>query len=278
MLASGQQRLHQLWLQSQQLIKLSPERFPVAVFHCRSIQTLHKVRFYQPTLLLVLKGTKRIAEPYNQDCEQGNLLLIPQDSEFPFSNLPDDVYTALVICFEPKDFPSRTTTDSTPVLDQCQADDRILILIEQLFSLANMAQTDCELATNLWQQRRQELAGLLTHLKLDGPLKVLPEETWSQKLINVLQQDLSGDWQLAEICKTLATSESNLRRRLKEENTGFRDLLEDLRLTQGLDLLQTTQLPVNQIALECGYQSASRFSERFKKRFRTSPRELRQAR
>ncbi len=90
-----------------------------------------------------------------------------------------------------------------------------------------------------------------------------------------MQSDLAKEWTLNDICPLLAMSESNLRRKLQDERTGFRELLEDLRLTHGLGLLQTTRLPINHVALECGYQSPSRFSERFKKRFRTTPSELR---
>jgi len=39
--------------------------------------------------------------------------------------------------------------------------------------------------------------------------------------------------------------------------------------------LQTTELPINQIALDCGYQSPSRFSVRFRKRFGISPSAIR---
>ncbi|WP_286716110.1 helix-turn-helix domain-containing protein, partial [Thalassolituus sp. UBA2009] len=52
-------------------------------------------------------------------------------------------------------------------------------------------------------------------------------------------------------------------------------LLSQLRLVQGLNLLQTSSLSVQQVADACGYRSASRFSERFRERFGTSPAELR---
>ncbi|MBB1489510.1 helix-turn-helix transcriptional regulator [Oceanospirillum sediminis] len=270
--------LSRLWFQSQQLMDRPQEGFPALVFHCRDMQSLHRVHFYQPTLLLVLKGAKRIESPYDAICPQGNLLLIAQGSEFPFSNIPDDVYTALVICFQPDDFPFAGPADHTPELDIVQACNNVLTVIEQMMSLADLPADNPDIRALLWQQRRRELAQILTVLNQDKVLRVTDNPGWKQKLADLLQTDLSSTWQINEVCQMLAISESSLRRRLKEENTGFRELLEDLRLTHGLGLLQTTQWPVNQVALSCGYQSASRFSERFRKRFRISPAELRKAR
>jgi AraC-like DNA-binding protein len=121
------------------------------------------------------------------------------------------------------------------------------------------------------------LASLLVHLKLDKCLQCPATPSWRSQLASLLQTDNAKEWKLEEVCQTLATSESKLRRKLQQEGTGFREVLEDLRLTNGLGMLQTTAMPITQIALECGYQSASRFSERFKKRFQTTPRDLRQA-
>jgi AraC-like DNA-binding protein len=73
----------------------------------------------------------------------------------------------------------------------------------------------------------------------------------------------------------LATSESALRRHLKLENTGYRELLQEMRLTTALiQLMQTTQ-PVYQIAYDCGYQSVSRFTSNFHRRFGLPPRAFR---
>lgn len=287
-----EQLLTRLWCDSQQLINNSPEDFPVMIFHCREIQSLHRVHFYQPTLLLILKGVKQIEAPYHTPCGRGNLLLVPAGSEFPFSNIPDDVYTAIVIGFQTADFPfangetqtSRTHsptesgTDKHQALTIAQAPDDILIIMTQLLELRHLATDHPQRNHLFWQQRRKELAQLLTFHQLDHQLRSAENPGWTQKLTELLQSDLSADWQLDHICNTLAISESSLRRKLRQENTGFRELLEDLRLNQGLGLLQTTAWPVNQVALACGYQSASRFTERFRKRFLTTPAALRKAR
>ena len=70
-------------------------------------------------------------------------------------------------------------------------------------------------------------------------------------------------------------SESTLRRKLKAEGTSLQEIKDQSRLGLGLHLLQTTQDPITLIAEKCGYQSQSRFTNRFKGRFGLTPSELR---
>jgi len=258
--------------QAKKLIETPQDNFPVLIFHCREKQELHRVHFFQPTLMLVLRGTKQISGPAQGSCTEGNLILVSSEHQFPFANIPDDFYMALSIGFQPEDFPTQTIAEEDIKLEVKVAPKSLLILIQQLLDLSHS-----ELPTSVLSARRKELAGLLTHLNLDKALRCPLTPSWQTQVATLLQTDISKEWKLGNVCKRLGTSESNLRRRLQQENTGFREVLEDLRLTFGLGMIQTTHLPINQIALECGYQSASRFSERFKKRFLTTPRELRQA-
>ena len=264
--------IQSLITQAKKLVETPQDNFPVLVFHCREKQQLHRVHFFQPTLMLVLRGTKQIQGPAHNVCGEGNLILVAGGHQFPFANIPDDFYMALAISFQPDDFPTQTISEESIKLEVKTAPKSLLTLLQQLLDLSHSALPDSVLSA-----RRKELAGLLTHLSLDKALRCSNTPSWQTQVANLLQTDISKEWKLEHVCKTLGTSESNLRRRLQQENTGFREVLEDLRLTFGLGMIQTSHLPINQIALACGYQSASRFSERFKKRFHTSPSELRQA-
>ncbi|MDX1453047.1 MAG: helix-turn-helix transcriptional regulator [Oleiphilaceae bacterium] len=242
------------------------------VFHCREQQTLHRVHFFQPTVLLILRGTKQLSGGTHQQCEEGNMLAVAAGHEFPFANVPRDFYMALAIAFEAEDFPVRAAQSSTPKLTMHAISEAVLTLTHQLMALA-----PADLPPQILASRRKEIASLLTQQELDAALRCPSQPTWRQRVVSLLQNDIARDWRLEEVCRALATSESNLRRHLAREGCGFRDLLEDLRLTYGLGMIQTTALPINQVALACGYQSASRFSERFKQRFETTPSELRSA-
>ncbi len=77
------------------------------------------------------------------------------------------------------------------------------------------------------------------------------------------------------ICEQLAMSESTLRRKLKLEGTSVQEIKDQARLGLALHLLQTSRHSIGVVADKCGYQSQSRFTERFKKRFGLTPSQLR---
>jgi AraC-like DNA-binding protein len=106
---------------------------------------------------------------------------------------------------------------------------------------------------------------------------VLRQKHWSRRVRAILASDLTVAWDIAQVCRRLATTESTLRRHLKLEDTGFRELLYELRLSSALAQLLQTPLPISRVAYDCGYQSVSRFSSNFHKRYGLSPRALREA-
>ena len=100
---------------------------------------------------------------------------------------------------------------------------------------------------------------------------------WSEKIRQLVRQDLSHNWSASVIAAALSVSESTLRRRLAEQGTNLNELLTDIRMGAALILLQSSKQSVTQIALSVGYQTASHFSSNFRKRFGYSPSELRGA-
>ncbi|WP_176960341.1 helix-turn-helix transcriptional regulator [Ensifer sp. YR511] len=96
-------------------------------------------------------------------------------------------------------------------------------------------------------------------------------KSMSDRVRRVFGEDLSAKWLAPAVAKHLGVSEATLRRRLAVENTSFNSLLIDARMNRALTLLQVTDLPVTQIAFQIGYESASRFSARFRARFGCSP-------
>jgi len=83
------------------------------------------------------------------------------------------------------------------------------------------------------------------------------------------------DWHADDVAARLAMSPATLRRKLAAEGSGFRHVLEEVRLGHALALVQGSRQPLKRVALDCGYQSASRFAERFRERFGCLPSELR---
>lgn len=99
--------------------------------------------------------------------------------------------------------------------------------------------------------------------------------TLAMKLRRLFATDLAAPWTMAVVAKHLAMSEATLRRRLAAEGTTLGDLLTDLRMSSAMVLLQSTDFAVNRIALEVGYESASRFAIRFRERFGFPPTAIR---
>ena len=100
-------------------------------------------------------------------------------------------------------------------------------------------------------------------------------ETFAERLRSQIALDPGREWRAAELAERLAVSEATLRRRLADEGTGLRRLLEDVRLTQGANLLLSTDRPIKDIAAACGYDSPSRFAARFRERFGEAPSRIR---
>ncbi|WP_237154896.1 helix-turn-helix transcriptional regulator [Oryzibacter oryziterrae] len=79
------------------------------------------------------------------------------------------------------------------------------------------------------------------------------------------------DWSSHVVCERLGLSEATMRRRLAQEGHCLRNILTDIRMSTAVFMLQSTGMPVSQIATAVGYESHSRFALRFKDRFGFPP-------
>lgn len=103
----------------------------------------------------------------------------------------------------------------------------------------------------------------------------LSTQPLSQKIRTLVSNSPSQKWTTADLASHFAMSESTLRRKLASENVSASGLVSDVRMWHAMAMLQSTNLPVSRIALDCGYESASRFAARFRNRFGFPPTHLR---
>ena len=96
-----------------------------------------------------------------------------------------------------------------------------------------------------------------------------------QRVRRLLSAHPSADWSMERLAHETATSIATLRRRLAAEGVTYRNLVQDVRMSHALAMLQNTDVPVLQIAQAAGYASASRFSARFRARFGYLPTDIR---
>jgi AraC-like DNA-binding protein len=117
--------------------------------------------------------------------------------------------------------------------------------------------------------RMQELLAWLAHTGLVFGSEASSDLRWKVRLM--IGAHPEKIWTAADLAHRFAMSPATFRRRLADQGQSFNEILIDVRMTTALTLLQVTDLPVVQIAFQVGYQSASRFSDRFKRRFGFSP-------
>jgi AraC-like DNA-binding protein len=123
---------------------------------------------------------------------------------------------------------------------------------------------------------QHRLAEVLLWLSLRGVhFPVADSPTLAMKVRRLFETSLAQQWTATAVADRLALSEATLRRRLAREGTTLGDLLTDVRMSFAMVLLQSTQHAVNRIALQVGYESASRFAIRFRERFGFAPTAIR---
>lgn len=236
---------------------------------------IRHVPFYTPCIILVLSGRKLIGK---LACEAGDALTVPAPASYDLRNEPDarsGRYRALIIPFEHEDLERLRAVHAIDALRQpvpigplhYDGDANLMEAVKHY--LGNHANA------SLRKHRLLEILLILATKDLRLLAYPLAQENWAQRVRACLATDLAYTWSIGEVCKRLATSESALRRNLQRETTGFRELLQDLRLSTALTQLLQTSLPIYQIAHDCGYQSVSRFTSNFHKRFGIPPSALR---
>lgn len=262
-----------------------PEQW-MSVFQSHHIQRIREIPFLQPTLLLVVEGDKSITMNNTEwSLQAGDLFCVPADTTLWLSNIPHQLSNnyfgiAVVFSFETlrlfrNNYGTHLNSWDTSTIWNAPAPDSVITALLQWVELSC---NDQPIEPQIAQHRQIELLLLLAQAGLAGNLLVNLQASWRQRVSHNLHLDLSRSWKIEDICKILNISESSLRRRLQKEQSSFRELLEEARLTAGLSLLMETPWSIGRVADSVGYQSQSRFGERFKQRFGTTPTELKRTR
>lgn len=99
------------------------------------------------------------------------------------------------------------------------------------------------------------------------------KETLLQKdLIEYMRQRYAENISLKTMAEEFHMSEKYLSRYFKEHfNIGYSEFLLHLRLTKACDLLETTELPITDVALSSGFGNISYFIRSFHKRYGVPP-------
>lgn len=241
----------------------------------RSDLTSHRVVVSQATLILVEEGRKRIRWPGGEcSASPGEALSLQAGEVVDISNTPGrtGTYRALWICWFPELLVDASVTrlrSGPRVALHASPGEAFRASFYRALDALDHADLPASIATHrlrevlLWLGER----GFYFSPPAPAPL--------GEQVRRLLSADPSADWSMDRVAREMATSIPTLRRRLAVEGIVFRHLVQDVRMSHALTLLQNTDAPVLQIAIAAGYASASRFAARFRARFGYLPTDIR---
>lgn len=230
-------------------------------------------------LFFVQTGSKRVVTR-TQDlvAHEGDLLIFPPGSMVTMENRPvlDASYAAVGISFSDalvKDVFSRGPSTANGSAVQI-----LRAMPHRPMDLLPIIKDTLERRSLPESILRQRLKEPLIWLKETGVhLATLEEEAPLSRVRRVIETDLSRSWRAREVAHHLAMSEATMRRWLAGSGQGFARILQNTRLEHGLSRLQTSDVAISEIALECGFKTPSHFSDAFRKRFGIAPKQIRTA-
>ncbi len=237
--------------------------------------------YFRLTFLFFIQcGSKYVETPSQGKLlgEAGDLMIFPPGSTVTMTNRPilGDDYRALGVCFT-HDLVDAvyaglpTTPEASGVqIVRANSDHPATIL-----ALIQMTLNDLTLPETIRQHRLLEPLIWLREQGIYLPTKI--EEQPVSRVRSLIETDLGYPWKASEVAGHLAMSEAKMRRWLSKTGHGFAKILLYARLEKGLNLLQTTDEQISDIALNCGFKTPSHFSDTFRKRFGITPRGIRSA-
>ncbi len=236
-------------------------------------QPLRNVPFIYPSIVWVQTGVKQLQWQNDWiNIDHSNWLLTSGHSQHTFINQPSQqTFSSIQLCFL-----TRPTTElinrSRQHANQHEQPDYLFDKAgEYLFmNVVNMPQS---LPRNVQQCMVNGLFEYLAHVGKLHQLFSNQDLSWRDKLVALFQQQPGDNHSIESTCQHFGLSKSTLIRRLREESTQFRDVLAELRMGYALTLLQQQYYTQLDLAQLCGYQSETRFAQRFKKQFGLSLKE-----
>jgi AraC-like DNA-binding protein len=233
----------------------------------------------QTFLCFIRSGTKRVVCPINGEmiAKAGDLFIFPPGSIVTLENRPllDADYRADGVYFS-RDliemaFGGHPQPSSSVIQIVREAPNNPLEILRLIHeTLGNPDLPD--------PIRRHRLIEPLIWLRHHGVhLQIKDHTDPLAKLRRLIETNPGHRWRVSEVAGSFAMSEATFRRWLAKSGHGFSKIVLSARLEKGLTLLQTTDLQISQIALECGFSTPSHFADSFKKRFGIKPMAIRSA-
>ncbi|MBN9022119.1 MAG: helix-turn-helix domain-containing protein [Rhizobiales bacterium] len=228
----------------------------------------------QPGISLVRRGEKRVAVgDFDALIREGEAVALPAGATLEVTNVADasGLYEALSLVPDPAllDATANGSALRAPVhIGPLRSDfsDAVVRAIAAIDAPDTVPEAVAAL-------RMREV---LAWLGEAGVVFAAPRPTSAMLRVRMLvSEEPARPWSGPEVAQALAMSEATLRRRLAAEGTSLSALLVEVRMATALVMLQASDRPVAEIALDVGYGSPSRFASRFRARYGHPPHAVR---
>jgi AraC-like DNA-binding protein len=228
-------------------------------------------------VMTVDRGTKRLRHGGNElIIGEGEAVAIAAGENFDVENATPDqgLYSARWICFDDVLLGGNIPNHGDRAIIRCNLLGKLGVSGAEMFDRAFQVIQSSDEGDDLIAGHR--VAEILVWLASRG-LNFPPSGPGDipARIRTMVESRPEHRWSSAEIAGKLAVSEATLRRRLSEKSVNLRAILTDVRMTSAMGLLQSTDMPVSEIASRLGYESQSRFAMRFRSRFGFPPSAIR---
>lgn len=261
---------------SQDIVRPQVQVFKICQANTHAFRDLY---IYNTMLVLVLSGSKRVVQNIENGVtvKPGELLIFPSGSFITIENriISGGDYQAFCISYPDElvyqVFESKSShTEKNKAVHINELPAGLATLIEDLPSTLSCSSLPPDLITH-------KSVEPLIWLKSMGVILDIPSsKSIDCKIRNLIMLDPAKKWRINDIAHAFGYSEATLRRKLADCNTTFSDIVINVRMEYGLTLLQTTDKPISQIALDSGFATPSHFSDVFRQRFNIQPKHIRQ--
>ncbi len=234
---------------------------------------LKTLNVHDDWLVLVIQGRKVLHAAQTQiEARTGQCVLIARGSQWDVVNDPkgNKHYEAVALSF-PSDIVQKFN-DTHPFAALSDVDSARVLAHDEVLQEAVMRML-APMAEGVSQMvLTHRVMEVLLLLALKGwRFRSVAELSWVERVRRMVAQSPQANWSVDVLCEAFHMSESSLRRRLKDSGLTLARLVREVRSELALGMLQTTTLPVGEVALRCGWDSHSRFSAAFTARWGVSP-------
>ncbi|HCM1963926.1 TPA: AraC family transcriptional regulator [Salmonella enterica subsp. salamae serovar 56:l,v:z39] len=231
------------------------------------LHRLHRVTLFSAAICHITQGSKVIIQDDNRlVAGPGELIIIPANTPLEIINQPaQSGFRSDLLLLSPEiiaRFKTMYVQDYPPA--------------NLTFMWANVLDAVRQgLPVGLQEHQAMGLLLALLHDGAAGPLLIERRYTLTEQVRQLIMLSPAKLWTAQEIARRLAMGTSTLRRRLQRESQSYRQIIEEVRMSCALSQLQSTTLPIGEIALRCGYLSGSRFTARFRQHYGCLPSQVR---